>query len=97
MEGLKNAMAQLFVSLVSVMRIEVTRAVLLAPIIITIQRLDEHQHCHILGQSRDMVPSMLATRLATAGAEKGYAPVQSLNALRHWDTRGFQTPYRSKW
>ena len=62
-------------------RIKIVRTVS-APITITIQRLDEHEHSHTLERSREIAPSTLALQLAATEAAKGYAPAQVLNALR---------------
>ena len=74
-------MAKLFVYRASDVRIRVVRTVS-APITITIQRLDEHEHSHTLEWSREIAPSTLALHLAATEAAKGYAPAQVLNALR---------------
>ena len=71
-------------------RIKTTRTVS-APITITIQRLDEHEHRHTLERSREIAPSTIALHLAATEAAKGYAPAQVLNALR-----GIGTPEGSK-
>ena len=48
-------------------RIKIVRTVS-APITITIQRLDEHEHSHTLERSREIAPSTLALQLAATDA-----------------------------
>ena len=62
-------------------RIEISRTVS-APITITIQRLDEHEHSHTLERSREIAPSTLALHLAAIEVAKGCALAQVLNELR---------------
>ena len=46
------------------------------------ERLDSEEHHHDLERSREIGPSTLAVRLATAEAEKGYAAAQVMNVLK---------------
>ena len=71
-------------------RIKIARTVS-APITITIQRLDEHEHSHTLERSREIAPSTLAFHLAATEAAKDYAPNSSSQCIKSIGTPGGST------